>query len=117
MFVDVTFFESFPYFSPQVPITISETVPPSLTVSLPTPASIVFSPVPPVETQDSPATKPVRDFRYVYTHRLKVPASEPVPANPSPVDGPPPPPSASSSDLDIFITFRKGNGLTLIILF
>ena len=61
---DVTFFESVPYFSPQVPITISETVPPSPTMSLPTPASTVSSPVPLVETQDPPATKPVRNFRY-----------------------------------------------------
>jgi len=91
---DVTFFESVPYFSPQIPITISEIVPPSPTV--------------PVETQDPPATKPVRDFRYVYTHRLKVPASEPIPASPSPVDGPPQP-SASPSDLDILIDLQKGS--------
>ena len=63
--------------------------------------------VPPVETQNPFATKPVRDFRYVYTHRLKVPTSEPVPAIPSPVDGPPPLPSAPPSDLDILIAFRK----------
>jgi len=76
-------------------------------VSLPTPASIVFSLVPPVETPDPPATKLVRDFRYVYTHRPKVLASELVPANPSPIDGHLPP-SASLSDLDIPIALRKG---------
>ena len=41
-------------------------------------------------------------------HRLKVPASKPVPANLSPVDGPPSLPSVSLSDLDIPITFRNG---------
>ena len=80
-------------------------LPLSPTVLLSTP-STAFSPVPPVETQDHPTTKSVRDFRYVYTHRPKVPASEPVPAIPSPVDGPPP--SISPSDLDIPITLRKG---------
>ena len=48
----MSFFESVPYFSTQVPVTISETVPPSLSVSLPTPASTVSAPVPPVETPD-----------------------------------------------------------------
>ena len=71
--VDVTFFEFIPYFSPQVSVTISEIVPPSLSVSLPTPASTISLPVPPVETPDPPASKPVRDFRYVYTHCPKVP--------------------------------------------
>ena len=103
---DVTFFESVSYFSSQVPITISETVPSSQTVLLPTPASIVSSLVTLVETQDPPATKSVRDFRCVYTHRPKVPASESSPTNFSPVVGPPPP-SASSSDLDILIALRK----------
>jgi len=103
---DVMFFEAIPYFSPQVPITISKIVPLSLSVSLLTPASTVSSPVPLVETLDPPASKPVRDFRYVYTHRSKVPASGPVPVNSSPVDGPPPL-SASSSDLDILIALRK----------
>ena len=105
---DVTFFESVSYFSPQVPVIISETVSPSLIVSLPTPASTVSSPVPPVETQDPPATKPIKDFRYVYTHRPKIHASKSVSSIPSPVDGPPPPSSASPSDLDIPVTLRKG---------
>jgi len=105
--VDVTFLEFVPYFSPQVSISISEIFPTPPTVSLPIPASIVSSPVLPVETQDPPATKPIRDFRYVYTHRPKVPAFELVPVIPSPVEGPPPP-SASPSDLDILIAPRKG---------
>ena len=108
MSANFTFFESVPYFSPQVPITISDIVPPSSTMSLPTPASTISSPVSLVETQDPPAIKPVRDFRYVYTHHLKVPTSEPVLAIPSLVEGPPSPPSASPSDLDIFIILRKG---------
>jgi len=104
---DVKFFESVLYFSTQVPVTISETVSLSLSISLPTSASTISSPVPPAETTDPPASKPVRDFRYVYTYRLKVPASKLIPANPSPVDGPPPS-SASPSDLDIPIALRKG---------
>ena len=104
---DVTFFKSVPYFSTQVPVTISETVSPSLFVPLPTPASIVASPVPPAETTDSPASKRVRDFRYVYTHCPKVPASELISTNPSPVDGLTPP-LGSPSDLDIPIALREG---------
>jgi len=56
---------------------------------------------------DSLASKLVWDFRYVYTHRPKVPASQPVPTNSSPVDGPPQP-STFPSDLDISIALRKG---------
>jgi len=108
---DVTVFESVSYFSPHVPITISETVLSSLFVLLPTPAFAVFSPVSPLETPDSPATKPIRDFRYVYTHHPKVPASKPVSANPSPVDGPLSPLSASPFDLDMPIALRKGKVL------
>ena len=106
MSADITFFKFIPYFSPQVPVTISETVPPSLSMPLPTPASTVSSPVSLVETLDPPTSKPVQDFRYVYTHRPKIPAIEPVSANPTPVNGPPPP-SASFSDLDIPIALRK----------
>ena len=65
-------------------------VPPSLSVPFHTPVSTVSLPVPPVETPDPPISKLVRDFRYVYTYHPKVSASEPVPANPSLVDGPPP---------------------------
>ena len=97
---------SLSYFSTQIPLTVSETVPPSLSVPLPTPASIVSSPAPPTETKDPPASKPVRNFRYVYTHRLKVPASEPIPTIPSPVDSLTPPPT-SLSNLDIPIALRK----------
>ena len=110
---DVTFFESSSYFSPQVPVSISEMVLSSLSVSLPTPASTVAPSVSLVETQDLPATKPVRDFKYVYTHRSKVSSSEPVPANPSPVDDLPPP-SAFLSDLDILIALRTVLHLSLI---
>jgi len=77
-------------------------------MTLPTPTSTIASPMPPAETTDPPASKPVRDFRYVYTHSPKVPASKPIPTNPSPVDGPLPPPSASPSDLAILIAFQKG---------
>jgi len=79
---DVTFFESVLYFSPQVPITISKNVSPSTTVSLSTQASIVSSPIPPVETQDplQPSQFGISDTSY--THRLKVPTSELVQAIP-----------------------------------
>jgi len=75
---------------------------------LPTSASIVSSPVPPVETSDPPASNPVRDFRYVYTHHPKISASESVLVNPSPIDCPLPLSLASSSYLDILIALRKG---------
>ena len=107
MSVDVTFFESIPCFSPHVSITISKTVRPSLTMLLHTPASTVSLPVPPTKTTDPPASKSVRDLRYVYTHRPKVPSCELVPANPSPVEGPPPL-STSTSDLDIPVALQKG---------
>ena len=116
MSADVTFFESVPYFSPQVSITISETIPLSPTVSLPTPASTVSSSVSLIKTQDPPATKSVRDFRYVYTHHLKVLAFEPVPAIPSPIDV-----LLHHQHLPLILIFslpfEKVNGLALIILF
>ena len=108
MSADITFFESISYFSSQVSVTISKTITLSSTVPLPIPVSTVSLPVSPVETQDPPATKPVWDFRYVYTHRPKISASEPVPANPLPVDGPSSPPLASPSDLEIHIALKKG---------
>jgi len=66
--------------------------------------------VSPVDTSEPPASKPVRDFRYVYTHHQKVSASEPVSANLSSVDSPPLPPQplASPSTLDVPIALRKG---------
>jgi len=99
---DVTFFESVLYFSTQVPVTISDIVAPSLSVSLPTSASTGASPVLPAKTIDPPASKPVWHFKYVYTHRPKVSASEPIPTNLSLVNGPPPL-SVSPSNLDIHI--------------
>jgi len=105
---DVAFFESVPYFSTHVPLTVSETVPLSLSVPLLISASTVFLPISPAETKDLPASKPVQDFRYVYTHRLKVLASEPIPAILSPVNGPTPPTSASLFDLDVPIALQKG---------
>jgi len=78
---DVTFFESFSYFSTQVLFTVSEIIPPSLSVLLPTPADTASLLVPSAETTDPYASKPVQDFRYVYTHHLKVLTSESVLAN------------------------------------
>ena len=63
--------------------------------------------MPPAKATDPPASKSVQDFRCVYTHRPKVPASDPIPTNLSLVDGPPSPPSASLSNLDILIALRK----------
>jgi len=56
---DVTLFEYVSYFSIQVPVTISETVPLSLSVSLPTPVDTASLLLPPAETTDPPASKPV----------------------------------------------------------
>ena len=86
-------------------------------VSLPTFASTISSSISTVETLASHASKSVRDFGYVYTYRPKVPASKPVPVNPSPVDGPPPQPSASLLILIFPLPFEKVNGLALINLF
>jgi len=80
--VDVTFFEFVPYFPPQVPVTTTGIVPP-LSMSLLAPASTNSSPVSPVDTSEHTASKPIQDFRYVYTHRQKVPIAESVWANPS----------------------------------
>ena len=77
-------------------------------MSLPAPAFIDSSFVPLVDTSELSASKSVRDFKYVYTHHQKVSTSEPVPTDPSPVDGPHQP-STSPSDLDIPIALRKGN--------
>jgi len=100
---------SLSYFSPQYLVIASKIIFFPLFVSLPAPASDDSSLVPLVATSEPPASKLVRDFRYVYTHCQKVPVSEPVSVDPSPVDGPPPQPSASPSDLDISIALRKGN--------
>ena len=81
MSANVSFFEFVSYFSTQFLITISEIIPPSLSMSLHTPASTVTSPVLPIEITDPHASKPVQNFRYIYTHRPKVPAFEPIPAN------------------------------------
>jgi len=50
--VDVTFFESVSYFSTHVHVSISETIPLSLSVLLLTPAFTIFSSVPPAETKN-----------------------------------------------------------------
>ena len=42
MTADIIFFESVSYFSTQVPLTVSEIVPLSLSMSLPTPTSTIF---------------------------------------------------------------------------
>jgi len=85
---NATFFKFAPYFSPQHPVTSSEIIHLPLSVSLPAPAFIDSSFVPLVDTSELSASKSVRDFKYVYTHHQKVSTSEPVPADPSPVDGP-----------------------------
>jgi len=109
------------YFSQQGPVTASEST--SLTLSVLLPAH-VLAPVPdaslPVlqtNTTELPAPKPLQDFRYVYTHRPKVPASESVPADSSPVEGSPPQPSAPSSDLNVPLPSAKVNDHVLIIVF
>ena len=120
MSADITFFESIPYFSPQGPVTVSEFISLSPSVLLPAPTVVhdVSSPVSLKDTTTPPAPKPprVKDFRHVYTHRQKVPASELVPATSSPVESPPPQPSVSFSDFDVPIALYKGKRSLLIIL-
>jgi len=109
---NVTFFESVPYFSPQGPVTASESISLSPSVPLSAPAIVhdVSSTVSLKDTTAPPTPKPPRekDFRYVYTHWQKVPASKLVLIASSPVEGPPLQPSVSSSDFDVPIALRKG---------
>ena len=74
---DVMFFESIPYFSPQGPVTLSESIPlpPSVPLSVLAPVPDVSLSVSLTDTTELPAPNPLRDFRYVHTHRPKVPAS------------------------------------------
>ena len=71
MSVDVTFFESIPYFSPQGPVTVSESI--SLSSSVPLHAPVVVHDVSlTVSLKDTtmpPTPKPPRkkDLRYVYS--------------------------------------------------
>jgi len=78
----VTFFEYVPYFFQQNHVTAFETIPLQLSVLLPAPASADSSPMSLVDTSEPPASKPVRDFKCVYTHRQTVPTSEPTPTEP-----------------------------------
>ena len=68
---DVTFFESVPYFSPQIPVITSESIPLPPYVSLTAHAHVldVSSLVSLADTIETPIPKPFQDFRYVYTHR------------------------------------------------
>jgi len=75
-------------FLPQHLVTTSKTIALQLSVPLPAPASADSSLVPLVDNSKPPASKPTQNFRYIYTHCQKVPASEPAPADLSPVDGP-----------------------------
>ena len=102
---DVTFFKFVPYFSTQVPssylrLFLFHCLCHCLHLLLLFFASVAS------RNYRSTCIKASSDFRYVYTHRLKFPASEPILTNPSLVDGPPPP-SVSPSDLDIPIALRK----------
>ena len=69
---DITFFESVSYFSPEGPVTASESISLSPSVALPAPAVVhdVSSTVSLKDTIAPPAPKPPRekDFRHVYTH-------------------------------------------------
>ena len=98
----------------------TESIPLPLSVPLSPPAHVldISSLVSPKDTTAPPAPQPLKDFRYVYTHRQKVSAFEPILVDSSsPVDSPAPQPSAPPSDLDVPIALRKDKGLVLIILF
>ena len=67
---DVTFFESAPYFSPQGPVTVSESI--SFSPFVPLPTHVVHDVSSPVSLKDTiapPAPKPPRekDFRHVHS--------------------------------------------------
>ena len=105
------FFESVPYFSSQSSITASESIPLLSPVQLHALALVpdVFSLVLPEETTTPLAPQSLKNFWYVYTHRQKNPASEPVPVDSSsPIEGPHSQLSAPPSDLDVPIALRKG---------
>jgi len=108
---DVTFFESISYFSSQDSVIASEFVPLSPSVLLPTPSTVhdVSSLASLEDTTAPPAAKPVRNFRFVYSHQQKYSASESVPDDSSPVESPPPQLSAPPSDFDVPIALRKIN--------
>jgi len=102
----------FSYFSTSVSGTASAFVPLPLSVPLVALASLILCECH-LETfhnhmHQHQVRAPVKDFRIVYTHRQKVPASELVPVNPSLVDGPPIQPSTPFSDLDVLIVLWKG---------
>ena len=105
---NVTFFESVSYFSLQSSLTTLETIPLPLSVSLPAPAPDVSSSMPPIDNTAQPAPNHVLNFRYVYTHRQKVPAPKRVPTDSSsPVEGPLPQPLSPFFDLDVPVALRK----------
>ena len=114
MSANITFFEFISYFSPQGLITASESVPLPLYVPLSTAAHVlrVSSPVSPADTTEPLASKRLRDFRYVYTHWQKNPASKSVPTE---VEDHFHQPSALT--LTFLLPSAKMNGLVLIILF
>jgi len=90
---DVAFFESIPYFFSQSPVTTSEFILLLPFVSFPVFALVldVSSLMSPEDTTALPAPQPLKDFRYVYTHRQKVSVSKPVLSDSSsPVEGPRP---------------------------
>ena len=77
----------------------------------------VSSPVSPTYTTELPVPKSLRDFRYVYTHRSKVPAFESVPTNSSPMEGSSPETLATLFDLDVPVALSKDRVSILTILY
>jgi len=88
VFADVTFFEFVLYTRSSYCIEVYPSFI-SLSFSVPAPVPDVSSSVPPTNTTEPSAPKPLRDFRYHYTHQPKVLISESVPADSSPAKGPP----------------------------
>ena len=86
----VTFFESIPYFSSQSAVNALEFIPlpPSIPLYAPTPTPVptVSSLVSPTDTTLLPVPKPLRDFKYVYTHWSKFLPLKLVPDDYSPVE-------------------------------
>jgi len=119
MSADVTFFEFIPYFFPQGPVTVSESIPFSSSVLLFALAHVsdASSPVSSTDTIELSASKPLRYFRHLYTHRPKfLPLNQfqPIPPLQWKV-------LISHQHLPLFLMFLlpsvKVNGPALIILF
>jgi len=117
MSADVTFFESIPYFSLQNLVTASESLFHRLFCCM----HLLFPDVSLLVSLENITYHLHQSLLGIsdslYTHRQKVPASEPVLANSSPMKGPPPQHQHLHLILMFLLPFAKVNSLILFILF